>query len=108
MDIRRFLTSELGKLDSKVEFAASLRAMRAACRKFLDQVGVHPKNVSIVDSRPHSTEVGTEPNHGPTGAACRDVVGFPVACTQEPWAHSWDSQLAMELRNVETSHTDAS
>lgn len=31
MDIRRFLTGELGKLDAGSEFAASLRAMRAAC-----------------------------------------------------------------------------
>ena len=39
MDIRRFLTAELGKLDNGSEFAANLRAMRAACRKFLDRVG---------------------------------------------------------------------
>jgi hypothetical protein len=47
MDIRRFLTSELGKLDSKVEFAASLRAMRAACRKFLDQVGIDGRDAIL-------------------------------------------------------------
>ena len=34
MDIRRFLTGELGRLDAGSEFAASLRAMRAACRNF--------------------------------------------------------------------------
>jgi DNA-binding FadR family transcriptional regulator len=39
LEIRRFLSSELGKLDAKSEFAASLRAMRAACRKFLERVG---------------------------------------------------------------------
>jgi hypothetical protein len=39
LEIRRFLTGELGKLDNKTEFASSLRAMRAACRKFLDRVG---------------------------------------------------------------------
>jgi hypothetical protein len=33
--IREFLTVELGKLDSKTDIASSLRAMRAACRKFL-------------------------------------------------------------------------
>jgi hypothetical protein len=32
--IREFLTSELGKLDAASDIAASLRAMRAACRKF--------------------------------------------------------------------------
>jgi len=38
LDIRRFLTAELGKLDGGSELAASLRAMRAACRKFLERV----------------------------------------------------------------------
>jgi len=36
--IREFLTSELGKLHSATDIAASLRAMRAACRKFLTTV----------------------------------------------------------------------
>jgi Family of unknown function (DUF6650) len=36
--IRDFLTSELGKLDSEKGIARSLRAMRAACRKFLSTV----------------------------------------------------------------------
>jgi hypothetical protein len=40
LEIRRFLSGELGKLDGKSEFAASLRAMRAAYRKFLDRVGI--------------------------------------------------------------------
>jgi hypothetical protein len=40
LEIRHFLSGELGKLETKSEFAASLRAMRAACRKFLDRVGV--------------------------------------------------------------------
>ena len=39
LDIRRFLTTELGKVENCTEFAASLRAMRAACRKFLERVG---------------------------------------------------------------------
>jgi hypothetical protein len=34
LEIRHFLTAELGKLDGKSELSASLRAMRAACRKF--------------------------------------------------------------------------
>ena len=47
MDIRRFLTGELGRLDAGSEFAASLRAMRAACRKFLDRVGVDGSEVAL-------------------------------------------------------------
>lgn len=36
--IRHFLTDELGELDTKGDLAATLRAMRAACRKFLDTI----------------------------------------------------------------------
>ena len=36
IEIRHFLTDELGELDAKSDLAATLRAMRAACRKFLD------------------------------------------------------------------------
>lgn len=39
IEIRHHLSDELGKLDSGSELAASLRAMRAACRKFLERVG---------------------------------------------------------------------
>lgn len=38
VDIRRILSTELGALNEKSELSNSLRAMRAACRKFLDPV----------------------------------------------------------------------
>ena len=38
LDMRRFLTHELGHGSLATEFDASLRAMRLACRKFLDAV----------------------------------------------------------------------
>lgn len=38
LDIRRFLTAELGNLASDGQLAKSLSAMRAACRKFLTTV----------------------------------------------------------------------
>ncbi len=47
MDIRRFLTVELGKLDSCSELGASLRAMRAAGHKFLDRVGVNGREATL-------------------------------------------------------------
>jgi hypothetical protein len=53
LQIRLFLTSEIGKLDSKSEFTASLRAMRAACRKFLDAVGAEDRYIIL-----HATENG--------------------------------------------------
>lgn len=47
LDIRRFLSAELGKLEAGSEFAASLRAMRAACRKFLERVGVDGRDATL-------------------------------------------------------------
>ena len=47
LEIRRFLSGELGKLDGKSEFAASLRAVRGACRKFLDRVGIDGREVVL-------------------------------------------------------------
>ena len=38
LEIRRLLTTEIAALDSNSELSASLRAMRAACRKFLNTV----------------------------------------------------------------------
>jgi hypothetical protein len=37
LEIRGYLNSELGKLDPRDRLAQNLSAMRAACRKFLDQ-----------------------------------------------------------------------
>jgi hypothetical protein len=36
LEIQTFLTEEIGQLDPKNELAEHLRALRAACRKFLD------------------------------------------------------------------------
>ena len=38
LDIRGFLTAEIATLDEKADITASLRAMRAACRKFLTTI----------------------------------------------------------------------
>lgn len=45
LEIREYLTKELGSLESSTELAASLRAMRAACRKFLNVVGDEESDV---------------------------------------------------------------
>jgi hypothetical protein len=47
IEIRHFLTAELGRLDSGSELGASLRAMRSACRKFLERVGVDRSEISV-------------------------------------------------------------
>lgn len=40
LEIRRFLTHELGEAGDRSDLTASLRGMRAACRRFLDQTAV--------------------------------------------------------------------
>lgn len=47
LEIRHFLSGEVGKLDTKSEFAGSLRAMRAACRKLLERVGTDGREVIL-------------------------------------------------------------
>lgn len=51
LEIRQFLSNELGKLDSGSRFAAGLRAMRAACRKFLERVGVDGRDTILYANR---------------------------------------------------------
>jgi len=47
LEIRRFLTSELGKLENASNLAASLHAMRAACSRFLERVGVDGREATL-------------------------------------------------------------
>jgi hypothetical protein len=54
LEIRRFLNAELGKLETGSEFAASLRAMRAASRKFLKRVATNGREVILPDRHGHS------------------------------------------------------
>jgi hypothetical protein len=42
LEIRHFLTEEIGSTDSNNELTQSLRAMRAACRKFMVSVSSDP------------------------------------------------------------------
>ena len=49
VDIRRHLTEELQKIDADGELAKQLRAMRAACRKFLDTVQAPNEHYDIVE-----------------------------------------------------------
>jgi hypothetical protein len=53
LSIREMLTAELGRLTGDGQLAQCLRAMRAACRKFLDTVG--PEDGPVVR---HAFELG--------------------------------------------------
>jgi len=54
LEVRRFLTHELGYASLSDDFIASIRAMRAACRKFLDTVQAdEARIVTFAFSRGH-------------------------------------------------------
>jgi|TARA_B100002003_G_scaffold228901_1_gene237659 hypothetical protein len=53
LDIRRYLTTELQSLDSDTEIANSLRALRAACRKFMKTVGARSEIIDFGASHGH-------------------------------------------------------
>ena len=52
IEIRRFLTHELGQLSANSALAQSLSAMRAACRKFMDTVQSDNGNIVRYGSSP--------------------------------------------------------
>lgn len=53
IEIRHLLSEELGKLDNETNIAKSLRAMRAACRKFLDSVGTDERIIRFGADQGH-------------------------------------------------------
>jgi len=53
IQIRGFLTSELGRLTKESELSNSLRCMRAACRKFLTTVDAEDRRKIIEHSHHH-------------------------------------------------------
>lgn len=74
--IREFLTGELGKLDGEQELAQSLRAMRAACRKFLDTVDADDRR--IIQFGAHQGHFASWVFNGAVGEM-RGVFGIHVA-----------------------------
>lgn len=53
IEIRHLLSDELGKLNNETHIAKSLRAMRAACHKFLDSVGANERIIRFGADRGH-------------------------------------------------------
>lgn len=52
IEIRRFLSDEIGRLGDGNDLGRSLRAMRAACRKFLGEVGPEDGDIIRFGGRP--------------------------------------------------------
>jgi len=53
LEIRKSLTQKIGKLDQECELSKSLRAMRAACRKFLDKTETNNNLILFGGHRGH-------------------------------------------------------
>lgn len=94
LKMREFLTAELAKLDPTSELAVGLRAIRAACRKFLDTVEVDERRAVMF---------GAERGHwaswvfnGAVGEL-RGVVGVHVARIAAAHGLDVEDQLAAIL-----------
>lgn len=93
IEIRRALSTELGKLESTAEIAGSLRALRAACRKFLDAMHVAGQGGPRIrhDDRDFLTALGE----------LRGVFGVHVAIIAERFDVPVERELASTLPLVD-------
>src|ERR1700739_2120823 len=103
IEIRHCLSDELGKLDGGSELAASLRAMRAACRKFLERGapdgrdGIHYANSGGYHSWTFGSALGE----------LRGAVGVHVARIAAAFKLDVEDRLASILpANAEADATD--
>ena len=76
LQIRHFLTSKIAKLDQDSELSNSLRAMRAACRKFLNNIS--SRNGDIIRFGAHRGHWASWEFNGAIGEL-RGVFGIHVA-----------------------------
>lgn len=90
LEIRSFLTEQLQNLDSKSELSQSLRALRAACRKFMDTVG---RDDAIVR---HGADIGHYASWEFNGAVgeLRGVFGVHIAKIAASYGLNIEDDLA--------------
>ena len=100
VDIRRILSQELGVLDEKSALAMSLRAMRAACRKFLDSVQA---NERIVRFGAHLGHFASWEFNGAVGEL-RGVFGVHLAQIAARYGLDIEDELASILPAAEESN----
>jgi hypothetical protein len=90
--IREMLTSELCKLDSGDELAQSIKAMRSACRKFLNKVQSEDESRII--------RFGNHPGHYASWefnqalGEMRGVIGVIIACMAAEYGLDVEDDLA--------------
>ncbi|HMS39876.1 MAG TPA: hypothetical protein PKE69_06595 [Pyrinomonadaceae bacterium] len=99
LEIRKFLTIELGNLDSNTELAKNLRAMRSAGRKFLDRVK-ESEHSGLDLSMPSFLPLGTTQFFGDLGMM-RGIFGLHIALIAASYGLDVEDDLASILPAVE-------
>lgn len=97
--IREFLTSEIGNIDSNTELSKNLRAMRASCRKFLDETS-EKENGRIVFSRNSLRSFPFEKFYSKLGIM-RGVFGIHIALIAVAYGLDVEDDLASILPNLD-------
>ena len=97
VEIRRMLSSELGGLNNDSPLVNSLRAMRAACRKFQDSVGADEK---IIKYGAHSNHFASWQFNGAVGEL-RGVFGIHLAQIATQYGLDIEDDLAIILPEID-------
>ncbi len=99
IEIRRFLTTELGTLDSNTELAKHLRAMRAACRKFLNEISDND-NRKIINYARHQGHWASWKFYGDLGLM-RGIFGLRIALIASSYGLDVEGELSTILPDVD-------
>ena len=100
IEIRQHLTSELGQLDNDAELAKSLRAMRAACRKFLNLTQDNERGRDIIRYGHHHGHWANWEFNGALGEM-RGVFGIHLALLATEYGLDVEDELASILPGTE-------
>lgn len=103
LEIRKFLTTELGSLDAETELAKNLRAMRAACRKFLNETSGSDDRRIITFARNRGHWAGWK-FYGDLGMM-RNAFGLHIALIASSYGLDVEDELASILPSLD-EHDD--
>lgn len=99
LKIREFLTDEIGKLASDTELTKNLRAMRAACRKFLDETS-EKEHGRIIFARDSLRSFPFEKFYSKLGIL-RGIFGVHIALIATSYGLDVEDNLASNLPNID-------
>jgi hypothetical protein len=94
LDIRQFLTATMAEHGQADELQEHLRAMRAACRKFLDEIHINPEAKRLTIPRLSSAYAFTNPVLNQALGELRGVFGIHVAQIAVKYKLDVEDQLA--------------